>query len=63
MESNQLRLYATLTDDLETMSPREAKLFMSTLELIVQEGLTIENTTMDDFFKPVLCSMVSYNQR
>lgn len=31
MESNQLRLYSTLADDLEVMSPREAKIFMSSL--------------------------------
>lgn len=41
MESNQLRLYSTLADDLEVMSPREAKIFMSSLELIIKEGLTI----------------------
>ena len=35
---------------------------MATLELIVKEGLTIEATTMSDFFRPVLCSMVTYNQ-
>jgi hypothetical protein len=31
MESNQLRLYSTLADDLEEMTPREAKIFMSGL--------------------------------
>jgi hypothetical protein len=41
LESNQLRLYSTLTDDLEEMSPREAKIFMTSLELIIKEGLTI----------------------
>jgi hypothetical protein len=61
MESNQLRLYATLTDDLEAMAPREAKIFMTALELILKEGLTVEVSTLNDFFIPVLCSMVSYN--
>lgn len=31
MESNQLRLYSTLTDELETMVTKEAKLFMTSL--------------------------------
>lgn len=47
MESNQLRLYSTLTDDLEEMSTREAKIFMTSLELIIQEGLTIEEALME----------------
>ena len=62
MDSHQLRLYATLTDDLENMQPRESKVFMATLELIIKEGLTIETHTMAGFFRPVLCSMVTYNQ-
>ena len=31
MESNELRLYSTLTDELETMVTKEAKLFMTSL--------------------------------
>jgi hypothetical protein len=61
MESNQLRLYSALADDLEGMSPREAKIFMASLELIIKEGLTIELCLMEDYFRPVLCSMVTYN--
>ena len=61
MESNQLRLYSTLTYTLEELSPREAKVFMGTLETLVIEGLTIEQSLLRDFFTPVLCSMVNYN--
>lgn len=63
MESNQLRLYSTLTDKLDSMSGREGKIFMTALELLIVEGLTIEMATMRDFFVPVLCSMVRYNQQ
>jgi serine/threonine protein kinase len=61
MDSNQLRLYSTLADELEAMPPREAKIFMSSLELIVKEGLTIEQSLMEEYFRPVLSSMVLYN--
>lgn len=61
MESQQLRLYSTLADDIDSMTPREAKIFMVSLELIIKEGLTIELCLMDDFFRPVLCSMVTCN--
>lgn len=43
------------------MVPKEAKIFMTALELLIKEGLTIEQCLMEDFFRPVLCSMVTYN--
>lgn len=43
------------------MSPREAKIFMTSLELIIKEGLTIEEALMEEYFRPVLSSMVLYN--
>ena len=63
IESNQLRLYSTLTDKLETMPDKDAKIFMTVLEMIIKEGLTIELSVMNDFFIPVLSSMVTYNQK
>lgn len=63
MESNQLRLYSTLTDTLEDLPPREAKVFMTALETLVIEGLTLESGLLGEYFAPVLCSMVNYNAK
>lgn len=61
-DSPQLRIYEALADDLESMTPKEGKIFLTSLEIVVKEGLTIEKAIQDNFIVPVICSTLTYRK-